>query len=327
MSASLDISVIKEWDDLEVLILQGGGVGEMASSSTFSTPQVWTPQLDKLFEKALAIYDGDSPERWDNIAAMLPGVDSSEVKKHYERLVEDLNSIESGRVALPNYQKIGSPLSTLLDENSSPTARRGAGHGFGTSPGTSGSNAGGSNGSVGSGKSSSSKSSDPERRKGVPWSEEEHRMFLVGLSKFGKGDWRSISRNFVVSRTPTQVASHAQKYFIRLNSISNKDKRRSSIHDITSVNDGDSLPQSPGGPITGLPSPLANAQWPRAGIHAYDMSSMGGPALGDHHSMGGPMIMAPAGHPHHPYAHGPVMQGPAMSMQHMSYAIPQSANA
>ena len=30
-------------------------------------------------------------------------------------------------------------------------------------------------------------------------------MFLLGLSKFGKGDWRSISRNFVVSRTPTQV--------------------------------------------------------------------------------------------------------------------------
>jgi hypothetical protein len=30
-----------------------------------------------------------------------------------------------------------------------------------------------------------------------------------------------------------QVASHAQKYFIRLNSMNRKDKRRSSIHDIT----------------------------------------------------------------------------------------------
>lgn len=30
-----------------------------------------------------------------------------------------------------------------------------------------------------------------------------------------------------------QVASHAQKYFIRLNSMNKKDKRRSSIHDIT----------------------------------------------------------------------------------------------
>ena len=33
----------------------------------------------------------------------------------------------------------------------------------------------------------------------------------------------------------TQVASHAQKYFIRLNSMNKKDKRRSSIHDITSA--------------------------------------------------------------------------------------------
>ena len=32
-----------------------------------------------------------------------------------------------------------------------------------------------------------------------------------------------------------QVASHAQKYFIRLNSQNKKDKRRASIHDITTV--------------------------------------------------------------------------------------------
>ena len=32
-----------------------------------------------------------------------------------------------------------------------------------------------------------------------------------------------------------QVASHAQKYFIRLNSMNKKDKRRASIHDITSA--------------------------------------------------------------------------------------------
>ena len=37
--------------------------------------------------------------------------------------------------------------------------------------------------------------------------EEEHRLFLLGLAKFGKGDWRSISRNFVISRTPTQAGS------------------------------------------------------------------------------------------------------------------------
>ncbi|XP_020227860.1 transcription factor MYBS3 [Cajanus cajan] len=70
-----------------------------------------------------------------------------------------------------------------------------------------------------------------QRKKGVPWTEEEHRLFLIGLQKLGKGDWRGIARNFVVSRTPTQVASHAQKYFIR-QSHATRRKRRSSLFDM-----------------------------------------------------------------------------------------------
>ncbi|CAL9091176.1 unnamed protein product [Musa textilis] len=65
----------------------------------------------------------------------------------------------------------------------------------------------------------------------TPWTEEEHRMFLLGLKKLGKGDWRGISRNYVVSRTPTQVASHAQKYFIRKANMTRR-KRRSSLFDM-----------------------------------------------------------------------------------------------
>lgn len=57
-------------------------------------------------------------------------------------------------------------------------------------------------------------------------------MFLVGLQKVGKGDWRGISRNFVKTRTPTQVASHAQKYFLRRTNH-NRRRRRSSLFDIT----------------------------------------------------------------------------------------------
>ncbi|XP_011043023.1 PREDICTED: transcription factor MYB1R1-like [Populus euphratica] len=71
-----------------------------------------------------------------------------------------------------------------------------------------------------------------ERKRGVPWTEEEHKLFLLGLQKVGKGDWRGISRNFVKTRTPTQVASHAQKYFLR-RSNQNRRRRRSSLFDIT----------------------------------------------------------------------------------------------
>ncbi|KAJ0528176.1 putative transcription factor MYB-HB-like family [Helianthus annuus] len=65
----------------------------------------------------------------------------------------------------------------------------------------------------------------------TPWTEEEHRLFLLGLQKLGKGDWRGIARNYVLSRTPTQVASHAQKYFIRQCNASRR-KRRSSLFDM-----------------------------------------------------------------------------------------------
>ncbi|XP_042456181.1 transcription factor MYBS3-like [Zingiber officinale] len=69
------------------------------------------------------------------------------------------------------------------------------------------------------------------RKKGVPWTEEEHSMFLVGLRRLGRGNWRGISRNFVGTKTPTQVASHAQKYFLRQSNASIR-KRRSSLFDM-----------------------------------------------------------------------------------------------
>ncbi|MQL80451.1 hypothetical protein Taro_012900 [Colocasia esculenta] len=85
-----------------------------------------------------------------------------------------------------------------------------------------------------------------ERKKGVPWTEEEHRTFLVGLEKLGKGDWRGISRYFVTSRTPTQVASHAQKYFLRQTSLTKKKKCRSSLFDVVGSCGGGSAQHSRG---------------------------------------------------------------------------------
>ncbi|KAI3691618.1 hypothetical protein L6452_31415 [Arctium lappa] len=100
-------------------------------------------------------------------------------------------------------------------------------------------------------------SSSRERKKGVPWTEEEHRMFLLGLQKLGKGDWRGIARNYVISRTPTQVASHAQKYFIRQSNMSRR-KRRSSLFDIVADDSPDTHM------VSSLDYPAGNPSQPEA---------------------------------------------------------------
>ena len=59
-----------------------------------------------------------------------------------------------------------------------------------------------------------------------------YRLFLEGLERYGKGRWKDISKEFVVTKTPIQIASHAQKYFIHQNVKDvEKRKKRRSIHD------------------------------------------------------------------------------------------------
>ncbi|CAK8540415.1 unnamed protein product [Lathyrus sativus] len=64
--------------------------------------------------------------------------------------------------------------------------------------------------------SDSAQSSNRENRKKVKqWTKNEHKAFLAGLKTAGKGKWKDISRNYVKTKTSTQVASHAQKFFLR----------------------------------------------------------------------------------------------------------------
>ncbi|KAG8478241.1 hypothetical protein CXB51_028150 [Gossypium anomalum] len=66
-------------------------------SSSRSSNSSWTPKQNKMFEKALAKYDQDTPDRWINIAKAVGGKSAEEVKQHYEILVRDVKEIESGR--------------------------------------------------------------------------------------------------------------------------------------------------------------------------------------------------------------------------------------
>ncbi|EEE55045.1 hypothetical protein OsJ_02736 [Oryza sativa Japonica Group] len=74
----------------------------MASMSVSSSraPQ-WTARQNEQFERALAVYDRDTPERWHNIARAVAGKSADEVKLYYDLLVEDVKRIETGKVPFP----------------------------------------------------------------------------------------------------------------------------------------------------------------------------------------------------------------------------------
>ncbi|BDA41135.1 Transcription factor MYBS1 [Coccomyxa sp. Obi] len=201
----------------------------------------WSVEEDKVLESALAEF-WDVDNRVDKILPKLPRKTKDLIKHRINLLEEDVRNIEMGKVPLPKYLASAEPASAPAGK---------------------------------------SKASEQERRKGIPWTEEEHRLFLMGLAKFGKGDWRSISRSFVMSRTPTQVASHAQKYFIRLNSMNKKDKRRSSIHDITN-------PGGVSGDVTGM-MPSGMGMQPGMMPMANGMPMQPGMAMGTPGMMGMPM--------------------------------------
>ncbi|KAJ6288944.1 hypothetical protein OIU76_024844 [Salix suchowensis] len=127
---------------------------------------LWTREQDKAFENALATYPEDTSDRWEKIAADVPGKTLEEIKHHYELLVEDISQIEAGCVPLPCYSS--SPEGSTGHAGDEGTGKKGGHLGHHNSESNHGSKA---------------SRSDQERRKGIAWTEDEHRLSCQRIAK------------------------------------------------------------------------------------------------------------------------------------------------
>ncbi|KAL8476716.1 hypothetical protein ACS0TY_029133 [Phlomoides rotata] len=167
----------------------------------------WTFEENKLFENALVDIDLNSPTFLENVASRVPWKSMEDVKNHYEALFDDIKEIESCKFLLPDYPDLN------VEDNQDVTMTQ-------------------------QDQPKKDEGSTPnchQRRRGVLWTEEEHQLFLMGLNKYEKGDWCSISKNYVISKTPMQVASHAQKYFLCQTSSTPAKRPCHNIHDIQTM--------------------------------------------------------------------------------------------
>ena len=120
-------------------------------------PTEWTREQDKMFERALLFVPEELPDRWDKIAEQVPGKSAAEVRDRYEALVRDVYDIDSGLVEVPSY----------ADDSAGCDGGGGSGGGGG------GLSSWDSANQISFG--SKPKHSENERKKGTPWTEEEHR--------------------------------------------------------------------------------------------------------------------------------------------------------
>lgn len=120
---------------------------------------------NKLFENALAKFDNDAPDRWQRVAEMVPGKTVADVMRQYKELEDDVSSIEAGFYPKYRYNNsITSPFTLEWVNN----------HGFDMSKSPPYA-AGGKRSPVAVIAAGTGRPVEQERKKGVPWTEEEHK--------------------------------------------------------------------------------------------------------------------------------------------------------
>ncbi|XP_051139742.1 transcription factor SRM1-like [Andrographis paniculata] len=209
----------------------------------------WSLEENKIFEEAMGEFEISNPNFIENVAARVPWRTLEDVKEHFQALVYDLELINSGRIPLPRYKDDVVSGEEEEEEKDADADNGGAKEDINQVanneqidhlPQAGCDSVAVATAAAAAAAAEQTNNGQPQlqqRRRAVPWTEEEHQLFLMGLNKYGKGDWRSISRFYVISKTPTQVASHAQKYFRRQTCCTTPvERRRPSIHDINTVN-------------------------------------------------------------------------------------------
>lgn len=136
----------------------------------------WSREEEKAFENGIAMHWNEEcrEQSWTKIASMVPTKSILELKHHYHLLLQDVAAIEAGNVPLPNYNSSAPSSSSFITT----TYNKDHFHHKDTKPF---SNSNFSPADSASGKGGSK--SDQERRKGIPWTEEEHRyIYIYSLS-------------------------------------------------------------------------------------------------------------------------------------------------
>ncbi|KAG6382800.1 hypothetical protein SASPL_157490 [Salvia splendens] len=178
-SPHLSLFLSQRWD-MEIL----SPSSYFSNSSWLLDDSRWSAAENKLFENALALFDENTPDRWQKGSSLFLATPLPPFTLEWAM---DMRFLLRGRRKAP------------------PPGRP----------------------------------SEHERKEG----DYELLMFLDGAEEVWKRRLEKISRNFVITRTPTQVASHAKNFIRQLSG--GKDKRRASIHDITTMNLNDHQAPSP----------------------------------------------------------------------------------
>ncbi|KAF5207593.1 Transcription factor divaricata like [Thalictrum thalictroides] len=162
--------------------------------SPFPQFHYWSEEENKLFDVLIADADLSSMDLFETIALQIPGKTANQVEEYFHSIIPKVDDISGN--GLDNVSDRGKTIFVSNDD-----------------------------------EAESSRRSIHRRRHHVYWTEKEHRLFVLGLGDCGRS-WKNIARYFVRTKTPCQIASHAQKYFKRRNYPELYVGRRYSVLDI-----------------------------------------------------------------------------------------------